>query len=165
MEMTGAFSASKRSWNTQVPFYKVLIVGGRGGTTNPRQKFSISETKGVLAWLLSAAFVSRSDSHTYSNEPFFIFGSFTWLYYNRSNILENQTLLLARVCFIRAPQAAFWSGFSKNLGAACFVAQWKLWLIQLESPSFPSVQSDCRRQRLQHGAVPLKRYNSRFGFL
>jgi hypothetical protein len=89
------------------------------------------------------AFVSRFES-------FFICGSFTWLYYNRTNILENQTLLLARVRFIRAPQAAFWCGFSKNLGAACSVAQWKLSLIQLESPSFPSMQSDCRCRGLQH---------------
>jgi len=52
-----------------------------------------------------------------SGKSFFnlkVCGSFTWLYYNRTNILENQTLLLARVRFIRAPLAAFWRGFSKN---------------------------------------------------
>jgi hypothetical protein len=35
-------------------------------------------------------------------------------HYNQTNILENQTLLLARVRFIRMPLAAFWCGFSKN---------------------------------------------------
>jgi hypothetical protein len=39
---------------------------------------------------------------------------FTWLHYSQTNILEKQTLLLARVRFIRAPQAVFWFGFSKN---------------------------------------------------
>jgi len=50
-----------------------------------------------------------------SGKSFFnVFGSFTWLHYNQTKILENQTLLLARVRFIRIPQAAFWCSFSKN---------------------------------------------------
>jgi len=39
---------------------------------------------------------------------------FIWLYHTRTDILENQTLLLARVRFMRAPLVAFWCGFSKN---------------------------------------------------
>jgi len=39
-----------------------------------------------------------------SEESFFnVCGSFTWLYYNRTNILENQTLPLARVVLYSAP--------------------------------------------------------------
>jgi hypothetical protein len=49
------------------------------------------------------------------------------LYYNRTNILENQTLLLARVRLIQRP----WrrrglrvpAAFQRILGAACSVAQ------------------------------------------
>jgi len=33
---------------------------------------------------------------------------FTWLYHNRADVLENQTLLLG------TPQAAFWCGISEN---------------------------------------------------
>jgi hypothetical protein len=50
-----------------------------------------------------------------SGKSFFnVYGSFTWLHYNQTNILENQTSLLAHVRFIRMPLAAFWCGFSKN---------------------------------------------------
>jgi hypothetical protein len=57
-----------------------------------------------------------------SGKSFFnVCGSFTWLYYNQTNILENQTLLLARVRFIQRPWQP--SGASKILGAACFMTQ------------------------------------------
>jgi hypothetical protein len=45
------------------------------------------------------------------------------LHYNRTKILENQTLLLARVRFIRIPQAASGAAFQRILGSACSVTQ------------------------------------------
>ena len=55
------------------------------------------------------------DATVASNAGMLYLGSLiTWLHNNQTDILENQTLLLARVRFIRAPQAAFWCGISKN---------------------------------------------------
>src|SRR5271155_4399928 len=74
-----------------------------------------------------------------SGKSFFnlkVCGSFTWLYYNRTNILENQTLLLARVRFIRAPLAAFWRGFSKNSwrGLHYLPAEFSTFLLVTQQP-------------------------------
>jgi hypothetical protein len=73
--------------------------------------------------IFSVSFPSPTTLFADEESFFNVCGSFTWLYYNRPNILENQTLLLARVRFIQRPWQPEGAAFQRILGAACSVTQ------------------------------------------
>ena len=77
------------------------------------------------------------DATVASNAGMLYLGSLiTWLHNNQTDILENLTLLLARVRFIRAPQAAFWCGISKNSwrGLHYLPAEFSTFLLVTQQP-------------------------------
>jgi len=86
----------------------------------------------VVGWSDKNAQNLRNDENGHRRwvESFFICGSFTWLYYNRTKILENQTLLLV------LPSGLLVRLFKEFLARPVLWLSQKLSLIQLESPSW-----------------------------
>ena len=130
MEMTGAFSASKRSWNTQFPFYKVLIVGERGGRIKPPRtpagsfQSQDSEIGGILAWLLSSQKLTHT--HTPTNPSSASVALYLALLQHQNWDSWQPNLALGTVRFIRAPWQPEGAAFEGILGTGCSVNQWKV---------------------------------------
>ena len=114
----------KRSWNTQVPFYKVLIVGERGGRIKPQRKFSIPEIGVVLAWPLSSQKLTRT--HTPMNPSSASVALYLALLQHQNWDSWQPNLALGTVHFIRALLQPEGTAFEGILGTGCSVNQWKV---------------------------------------